>query len=102
MGRGTRLVGCRQSEIVDKFRMNPLGRERTKEGECGVTGAGCIWFPTRFLNFFPIDVKHVRRSDRPLPREDPLPYSMGRVLPNDNALKVVWMKGESKPFREER
>ena len=36
-----------QSEI--EVRMNPLGRERTREGECRVAEAGCIWFPTRFL-----------------------------------------------------
>jgi len=38
--------------ILFEVRMNPLGRETTKEGECRVAGAGCIWFPSRFLNCF--------------------------------------------------
>jgi len=38
--------------ILFEVRMNPLGRERTKEGGCRVAGAGCIWFPTRFHNCF--------------------------------------------------
>jgi hypothetical protein len=38
MGRGSRLVRFPQSDIVDEVRMNPLGRERQKEGECAVDG----------------------------------------------------------------
>ena len=90
MGRGSCLVRCPQSDIVDEVGMNPLGRER-KEDKCRVATAGCIWFPTRFLNFFlfaklnqsqghaSIDMKHVRRSGRPLPRKHSSPYSIGRV-----------------------
>ena len=49
MGRGSRLARCPHSETI---RMNPLRRQRTKEGECRVAGVGCIWFPTRILIFF--------------------------------------------------
>ena len=79
--------------------------------------SGCIWFPTRFLNFFlcklnqsrgraSIDMKHVHLTDPPLPREDSSPYSIGsgdgdfrksitsandsgKVLPNDDQLRIV-------------
>lgn len=33
---GSRLVRFAQPKIVDEVQMNPLGRKRTKEGECGV------------------------------------------------------------------
>ena len=85
MGRGSRLVRCPQSEIVEEVRMNPLGRERTKEGACRVAGAGCIQLLTPFLDFFLCKpeptcfIMHVRRSDLPLPSEGSLPYSIGKV-----------------------
>ena len=47
--------------------------------------AGCIWFSTRFLNFFlsehelTCSMKHVCRSDLPLRREDASPYFMRKV-----------------------
>ena len=76
MGRGSRLVRCPHSEIVDEVRIYPLDE---KEDECRVAGAGCIQFPTCFPNFFlckpepTCSMKHVRRSDLPPPREDSSP-----------------------------
>ena len=46
------MDGSRFSSNVGEVRMNPLGREGMKEGECRVAGAPRIWLPTRFLIFF--------------------------------------------------
>ena len=84
MGRGSRLVRCPQSEIVDEVRMKTLGRKRVN---IELQGPGVSGFPLAFLaSFFvnlnqraSIDMKHVRRSDLLLPSEGSSPYSIGKV-----------------------
>jgi hypothetical protein len=96
MGRGSRLVRCPQSEIVDDVGMNPLGRERTKEGECRVAGPDL----SRFLYFFlrheacspprSSSSKPIRKSSWWFPPVHRISNRLSeKVLPNDGWFRIV-------------
>ena len=74
MGLGFCLVRRPQSEIVDKVRMNPIGRDRAKGLD--VSGLPLASLTSFFANLnqrASIDMKHVYRSDHPRPRTTPGP-----------------------------